>query len=118
MNATKGIVDMTDEEVLDKSINRLKEGWTKGRSFSYTDTGMNVCATGALMLSVFNTLTLLSEDVSENSQFARIFHLLNNKATELMDLPIRGLGIIYYNDRIAQSVDDVITVFEKVRADL
>ena|SRR5882757_8793574 len=112
---------MTDEEVINKAIELLRAGWTKFNSHKVIRTGWifkkehhSYCATGALNAAVRDGEKY--KTWIQQKQYNHLENLLNFKLKESFGSS-RWHNIQDYNDSAAD-VEDVITIFEKVRADL
>jgi hypothetical protein len=111
---------MTDEEVLDKAIELLRAGWTRGTT-RRVERGRwpwqkryLYCATGAV------TAAVAGGDLCDYHQDERITNLLDAKVLEANSQLGKAVAksIASYNDLFAENVEDVIKIFEKVKADL
>lgn len=97
------------EERIDKVIAVLRKGWIQGRLFDVVASGgMGYCIQGAVMCTL------------EGHPCTHI-HLANDwlwREVSSVCQELHGRGPIDFNDKMADSVDDVIALLEKVRADL
>lgn len=112
----------TLNEALDKSIQILREGWAQG---AYEDLDENgnptYCAVGAIRKAVYGSMSLFIDDIDGDiteqandnwNLYMQTYHCVEDAAKK--HLNDRG-GIMYFNDTVAKSVDDVIAIFEEAK---
>lgn len=106
---------MTDEDVLNKAIELLRAGWARGvthraRRVRPWRVLHSYCATGAVNAAI------VGAEICDYYQSERLVDLLDNKTWEVTNHRVGAISV--YNDLHAEDVEDVVKIFEKVRADL
>lgn len=107
---------MNDEEVLNKAIELLRLGWIQGRSYKVLrgpwpwQKRYLYCATGAIDAAITGA------SHRDYIQSIRLCNLLDSKTWEVTNEECSSVA--RYNDVFAENVENVITILEKVKADL
>ena len=91
----------THEDAINNAIELLRNGWIKEdyKFFNSFSGETSYCAVGALR---------------ESSEQHRLIYKVLDKVCQ----KATGYPIIFYNDRKAETVEDIIVLYEKVRAEV
>ena len=103
----------THEDIINNTITLLRSGWHKGAYQKVSLKGeVSYCALGALMESAgvpFNAGLRWNDPM-----ISTIYRNLSKKCKAVVGY----YSISIYNDCYAESVGDIITIYEKVRAEV